>query len=368
MSKTRLPRPPKLRKNKRRTRSKGPYHCVNTERDQNGNINWNFEFDVSLETMTDWTVKPGSLSVIKDDIRNLTYTWWSGRRPQVGQLNSVSFTGVGYWMDPAVTMYTWTPYVNSFKHKKLPTSSSLDVLVSLAEFDDTVAMLARPKRPTYGSVKWGWLPLVNDIMAISDAGANVKKSVLDGNKRVSQYNATHKIQKNSVDVRFGDWLVHHRWEVEVKHIGTVSYENDILAFYDYLGFHPSPKVLWDIVPFSFALDYILPIGDILKKLSPQKGWVKAVNFTGWQIITAKVTEITKYDTYVSNVSDNLGSRTYVTRNYLSGVMLESMSIPRSVPVLKAPNLEQIFDIAYLAEAFYGFSKKAIAPHVYRKRR
>lgn len=360
---------PKKRVNKLRTRTKQPYTYYYTERlISNNSVLGHYPSPASVETMTDWTVKPGSLSVIKSPPETFSGTFHGGK--SLTQPHNIAWElhGNYFFVHPDVTTYCWTPYINNFKHKKLPTSNEADLLTNLAELDDTIAMLARPSKPSYGSVKWGWMPLISDINAANDAANAVKNSVLDGDRRTSRYNATHKIRKNSVDVTVNEHVYFHEWEVKVKYVGEITYQNDILAFYDYMGFHPTPKVLWDIVPLSFAVDYILPIGDMLKSLSPPKGWVKSANFTGWQVVTATVQEVCKtYPKWSQGPSDR-SVRTFVTRHYLQGVALEQKTIPRTISPLKIPSLEQVFDLSYLSEAFYQRGRKILSPHVYRKRK
>lgn len=275
-------------------------------------------------------------------------------------------------------MSVWTPFINNFKHKKLPTSNQADLLTNLAEFDDTVAMLATSfkTKPSYGGAKWGWMPLISDIIATNDAANKCKEASLSGGTITSKYSANFGIQKNSVVIPYYGGTFRHEWDVKVKFRGHVSYENDILAYYDFVGFHPSPKLAWDLVPLSFALDWVLPIGDILKDLSTRvsghKGWVKSVNFTGWRVITAKCTEVclTPPKDYAGCFyhASEVGNITYVTRDFLNGVALEQKTIPPSIDALKTPTWEQAFDLTYLSEAFYQRGKKLLAPHVYKKKR
>lgn len=363
------PKPPKKRTNRQRTRRKSPYmqrYCET--RFSDGSIAYLGSQVEYTETMTDWTVKPASMSVVKSPPKLMLGNFHPGRiANSLSGLLLWEYYGNFFWISPEATTNCWTPFVHSFKHKKLPTSNDADLMTAFAELDDSIAMLARPSKPSYGSVKWGWMPLISDINAANDAACAVKASYLDGNRRTSRYNATHNITKNSVDVTRNEHVYYHKWDVKVKHIGQVTYQNDILAFYDYMGFHPTPKLFWDLVPLSFAIDYVLPIGDMLKALTPSKGWVKSVNFTGWQVITATVTEICKtYPSWAKGPKECC-TRTYVTRNYLQGTALDQITIPKSIEPLKEPSLEKIFDISYLAEAFHKRTKDILSPHVYRKR-
>jgi len=322
------------------------------------------------DTLTDFTIPPGPMS------REVTEIW-SGHLRTHGPLNDLTDVfvenypfGPG-WVHPDTTRYVWEPYVNNLKWSKLPTSNEADLLTNLAELDDTIAMFGKSLKetPSYGSYKWGWAPLVNDVLACNDAANRVKQSLLNGNRRTSRYNATHQIKKSSGDIPVSGGIFYHAWDVKVKHIGHITIENDILSFYDYLGFHPSPKLLWDLVPLSFAVDYILPIGDMLRQLTPQKGWVKSANFTGWRIITADVREVVKKPPSGYNncsFEANSGRKRFVFRDYLDGVALEQKRIPRAVDLIKVPSLEQICDLSYLSRTFHSKVKGMVSPLMRRK--
>lgn len=371
------PKVPKMRKRKPRVRhrtAKTRYYEINR---LTGAIPVDYVFGpLPLDTFRDWTVKPCNMSRVTGTLMNgvLRQCYFYGPDGPLFDVMLEDYPSqYTYFIDPAATRYVWEPFVNHLKVKKLATSNQADLLTAFAEFDDTVAMMNTKaiKSTSYGSVKWGWMPLVSDIMAANDAANNVKASLLSGNARSQNYNATHTISKSTGDIPVNGGIVFHKWEVKVKYTGTITYENNVLAFYDYMGFHPSPKIAWDLIPLSFAVDMILPIGDMLKALTPAKGWVKSANFTGWRVITATVTEKIKKPRsgYHSTIFDaERGSITYVTREYLSGVALEQKSFHKEIEAIKLPSWEQAFDLTYLANAFYDRGKKLLSPHVYRKRR
>jgi hypothetical protein len=276
----------------------------------------------------------------------------------------VSNLPADYWISPESTSYVWTSYIHNLNVKKLPTSNQADLLTFLAEFDDSVAMLSTKlvSSLSYGGVKWGWMPMVSDIMACNTAGNNVKNSILEGSRRTAKYKTSYNIRKNTGDINVSGGSLYHEWDVTVKFSGSISYENDILSFYDYMGFHPTPKLFWDLIPLSFAIDYILPIGDTIQRITPSKGWVKAANFTGWRVITARVREKWKQpprDYNKCSFNANAAISTYVYRDYLDGVTLEEKKVPRDPKGLNSPDLSQLFDLAYLSNAFYGAGHRAL---------
>lgn len=285
----------------------------------------------------------------------------------ISLVSQTSYAGSFFNRDISFRDYVH-PYLNRLNVKKLATSNQADILTNLAEFDDTVLMFGKnlKKSASYGGYKWGWSPLINDIMAVNDAAAAVKNSVLDGNRRTNRYVTIDKFVVSSPILDTSYCKVRHHWDVSVKYSGTISYENDILAFYDYMGFHPSPKLIWDLVPLSFAVDYVLPIGDMLSNISPARGWVKSANFTGWRVVKATLREeIVELKSPYKFLLEHPPSH-YVFRDYLNGVHLEQKRIRKELR-FNFPTIQQAFDLAYLSSAFYNTGRKAISPHVYRKK-
>jgi hypothetical protein len=47
--------------------------------------------------------------------------------------------------------------------------------------------------------------------------------------------------------------------------------NSLAIFADEIGFHPDLQTVWNLTPFSFLVDYVLPVGHTLDALHP-RGW------------------------------------------------------------------------------------------------
>lgn len=358
-------RPPRVRRKKTGTRIRMKDRVIFTFQnfDRLGQPLNRGETPVFLDRLTDNYQRPGPL-------RREIFSVSSGSDSTIIG-NSAEYVNIIGTALPYTSSWSFVePYLNRLKWKKLPTSNQADLLTNLAELDDTLLMMSKNirKSASYGGVKWGWLPLVNDIMAANDAANSVKNSVLDGNRRTASYrvNDTFTVVTQPLPSVIG--TVKHSWDVKVKYRGLITYENSPLAFFDYMGFHPSPKLLWDIIPLTFAIDTILPIGDMLKALTPAKGWTKSANFTGWRVIDATVTEtLVKIRPDYATVPKYPSVR-IVQRDYLDGVAFAEKRVLKTIEVLKTPTWEQAFDLAYLSEAFYNRGKKLISPHVYRRRK
>lgn len=349
-----------------RTRSKDPvdysFQFINAD----GDIYYEGGQRFFTDTLVDEKQKPCRMT------RDLYYPF-NGIQQRVDSPDSHTryYNQIGQLLDPNVySAHLVIPYMSRFKWKKLPTSNQADLLTALAEADDTIAMFGKnlASSASYGGYKWGWTPLVSDIMAVNDSVNSVKNSLLDGSKRSVPYNTTDKFTIVSPKLVGPRGTVKHTWDVNVKYRGTITYENDILSFYDYMGFHPSPKLFWDLIPLSFALDYVLPIGDMLKSITPVKGWVKSANFTGWRVISYTISESLIAPPPELSVQVPGGKSYHVRRDLLRGVALEQKEIKKPIELVKLPTIEQAFDLSYLSETFYNRAKGLVSPHVYKKRR
>lgn len=292
------------------------------------------------ETMSDHPKAPGPLRVHKTVPVSFI---------QIDPSETYDFI---YYNVPMLTPFYGAVVENRLNWKKLPTSNQFDILTTLAEFDDAIAMFGKKfiSSLSYGGYKWGWTPLLNDISAVNDAATAVKNSVLDGNRRSSPYNSTDSYTSKPVPFLNGGYEITQIADIKVKFTGSISYENDVCAFYDYMGFHPSPKLFWDLVPMSFAIDYVLPIGDMISNITPTKGWVKHANFTGWRVTTINC-ETTRKPIEGHGLSTRsstvISTDKIVVRDYCNGTALAQKDLSKSIG-LKLPTISQAFDIAYLA--------------------
>lgn len=116
-------------------------------------------------------------------------------------------------------------------------------------------------------LQFGWVPLVSDVYAAVDLYR--RKSV--AGQSVSTYARTGtpvKMPKGSTpDFGFnhaGNFR-NYQGVASVKYYGTVS--NPSLYTLNQLGLANPLKLAWDLLPFSFVVDWFMPIGKILAYLS-----------------------------------------------------------------------------------------------------
>jgi hypothetical protein len=247
--------------------------------------------------------------------------------------------------------------------EKLLTTSDFNVLTFLYEANELAELFSAKfwKSISYGSVNWSLVPLVSDILAIAEQINNAWKQAVDDEQLYEDEITTDVDIKQIVDINSA-------WDLEVRLTGkyvrrltghiTIP-DNPLLELFDRWGFHPDVSTLWDVIPGSFLVDYILPIGDQLDKLT-NRGWIKAVNFTGWStlsfegelhigdsIVAPSIVEPYR-SSYSYRWSGNPHLCRYFSRTRLNSVCLldlpEEMTTPKDYD---PPSFREMFNLLYV---------------------
>lgn len=177
---------------------------------------------------------------------------------------------------PAPTKLNWG---------KLPSSTEANLIMLLAEWDETLALFTRKfwRQLSYGSWTWGVLPFVSEVKAVLEALANISKRISELDYE-DQYVDTYFITRENSHEWFNTGFLQIEGSLNCIYRlnGKVDYSHlQIEAMLDRLGLHPDLATAWDLVPMSFVINWFLPIGSYLESLR-RGGWVKAVYFNGWQ--------------------------------------------------------------------------------------
>lgn len=254
-------------------------------------------------------------------------------------------------MSSSLTWPIIEPLTRALNWEKLKTSSGFDLLVFLGEFDETIAMFGEQllkQHHTYGGYQWGWLPLLNDVKAIADLLNKLK----DWSPEGSPYHDTNKFTKIvTVGTPQTYPFFQHRWEVTQTYKGMIKYPFDILALFDVLGFHPSPSVIWDLIPLSFAVDWVLPVGDTLDALKGPKGWVQAANFTGWSMLKYICKCTMANPRSASRLYERGGQDEVFIRRGVRDIALTTQTFRKELGV-KWPSFKNTLNLAYLSKTYW----------------
>lgn len=277
-----------------------------------------------------------------------------------GSCNVVhSFTdpASGYQINPDGKMYDYQNYsvhmdVNHFSRVlgprlsrlnwgKLPTSSEFGIIQILAEIDDTIAIFTRRwwSQLSYGSFNWGLLPFIQDLVAVAETCRNILKNL-------SAFSYEDE-QQFSISGSEESTFLTYSYEAKLRKtgLGDISFHHPGSIALDRLGFHPDLSTAWDLIPLSFLVDYIFPIGDYLDSLKAG-GWVKAMYFSGWTTYDVKYSYV--WDVrppVVPHIYHFEGSGHYFSR-YSSGDVLYCQS-DNVEDWVKLPSVRQLVDLFYV---------------------
>lgn len=219
---------------------------------------------------------------------------------------------------------------------KLPSSSEFSVIQILAELDDTLAMFAARfwRALSYGSWTWGVLPFISDVKALLRTIANLG----------TRLSAVKFEQKHLISLDYSTTSLRWVGRATVYHSGVIDYSfaDQALVLLDRIGLHADLSVAWDLIPFSFVVDYILPIGDFLDSLK-QGGWVKVVSFTGIRSIKLKASYYRKV--YNDSNPWEEAPYGYYTRGPVRTLL--TTELPPNDWAIEVPTFLEMFNMFYL---------------------
>lgn len=121
-------------------------------------------------------------------------------------------------------------------------------------------------------MKYGWLPLLSDI----HNGTNVIKQMLDP---VNQPHQMYVVRNLSAELTApvtvpSVWIkpeITSKADVRVQVKFRYSVDDPFWAFMQQIGLTNPVNILWESLPMSFVLDWILPVGDMLTAFSSHVG-------------------------------------------------------------------------------------------------
>jgi len=232
----------------------------------------------------------------------------------------------------------------SLEWETLPTSNTAGLIQILAEMDQTVAMFGLRfwQSLNYGAVNWGILPLISDLKSILRILSNLETNLRDFAYETST-KEDHQFSWYNV---YGDHFYGNQYcTYHYAGRGDLGGGREAQILLDRLGFMPDIATAWDLIPFSFVVDYIFPIGDYLESFRAG-GWVRSFTFHGWLSCTRVVKGTwAAYEASPVPVAAEYKYRTY-DRWAVSDYFL-STSTEVKEPLLRIPSFRQMFNIWWL---------------------
>lgn len=199
--------------------------------------------------------------------------------------------GTGFWSNQPATFYchgvpadeslvgrVYKAVPGVVPWESLPTSSKHNLIVSLVEMDETIALFTKKfcSRLSYGSINWGLRPFLSDLMNVVDSISNASVG-LEALPLETQSALNIRLPRKSNDVPDCDL---NGWYHVAGRL-SIPFKEDLNMLLDRLAFHPDIASAWDLIPLSFVVDYFIPIGNYLEYIS-NRGWINSVHFRGWR--------------------------------------------------------------------------------------
>lgn len=227
---------------------------------------------------------------------------------------------------------------SSLNWNKLPTSSQFSIIQFFAELDETLALFRKEtwSKVSYGQYTWGVAPFVADMKALLNTIERLSEDI-------SNVSYENEYAVTGTEASLTESVV---YDFTVRHTGTVDmsdYSSEAARLLDRLGFHPDIATVWDLIPLSFVVDYILPVGRFLEQVS-RRGWVHSAHFSGWTTIKGTITRERKVYTEFSDW-EPYGNFEVFLRHRNSYPLLLDTDVDPLLPEL--PSFKELFNILYI---------------------
>lgn len=129
---------------------------------------------------------------------------------------------------------------------------------------------------SYLELTYGWTPLLNDLYGTCQAlaeqdvrgnryHASVRSFSAETDREVQEISYSHFSPKCGYDLIS---TVHRRVNVRLDY----ELDNILLQQFSSLGLTNPVAILWELVPYSFVLDWLLPLGGWLSVMDASLGW------------------------------------------------------------------------------------------------
>jgi hypothetical protein len=226
-------------------------------------------------------------------------------------------------------------------------NNNFELIPFLMDWDSTMEMFSKKflKQISYGSVTWGVLPFMSDVKSLVATLKDINSGIVDSYSEFIGKKISRRVQYTD---SFNDGVFQFEVSGTINYNGYVTGElavpnnalDAILIMLDELGIHPDLKTAWDVIPLSFALDYLVPIGDLLETAHP-RGWFNPQFIvTGGHSVKATV----KLRGLGRSHSGYGGTYKFYDRR--PGTIVLGSRAPVD-PEFKTPDLKELFNLGYL---------------------
>lgn len=188
----------------------------------------------------------------------------------------------------------------------------------------------RKSAKSFGSnfleLHFGWSPLVQDI---GNAVEVLHSPVFKGLGKVAKGRGSASQQKPSAPTTMSDFslVTQYYWDTKVQLIADVIVTDPNLLNLSRMGFVNPAALLWEVVPFSFLVDWFVNVGDVLNSYT---------DFVGMNLSNSCTTtySVIKGDRYykgwnkagTAKVIGQINTRTYISVKRSTGISGPTLQI------------------------------------------
>jgi len=211
--------------------------------------------------------------------------------------------------------------------------------------------------------QYGWKPLLKDIQGVMESYANFKKA--DKTIQTIRSSATMElstsddlIMNTAGSPHIGKTFKLIQWNT--RYGLRFKVDNHLNAFYKQLGFTNPLSLEWELLPYSFVIDWFLPIGPWLESMTAWKG---LTFISGWR---SKVTRVSTYNSvsYDGPKFPFFGAADSTQCNMHGKIFAERITYTRtklaSFPSIQFPEFKNPFS------ATHGLNALALVRGAFRK--
>jgi len=199
--------------------------------------------------------------------------------------------------------------------------------------------LAAPR--TWLELQYGWSPLLSDIYGATTALSEEAPHIMEGFTKTVKANYRERDDRISLQQLYPHGVSELTRKAEAGVSLRLDYEpsNTFLQAVTNVGLTNPLEVAWELVPFSFVVDWALPIGNWLHVLDAD---------LGWRFRSGSCTHFQKTLVTARRVADNYA----FIRGDWEGGKLSKLNMDRKVyadsPLPSFPSLKNPFSVGHLA--------------------
>lgn len=191
------------------------------------------------------------------------------------------------------------------------------------------------------AMQYGWRPLLSDIYGATQLLA---ERASDFERHVAKSKAVRMDTVNTtVGGLHGTWKCKTEFRVVVKHTGIFDVTQSTLNGLANVGLTNPAQLAWELVPYSFVVDWFLPIGNYLASLDATAGVTLSegslVVYEKWRCQAEYVPHSSGYGVVYEGSGSGYSSKTRVVRSRFT-----------SFPTPPLPQLKNPFSVEHALNA------------------